>query len=126
MVVGGVGLTRGFIARKDADLAVARAVQLPPDARLLTFGPTLTFQHYTAIETDDLSGLAPADLARLAAGDRPVYVLLDTANVEEQWRGLPPDEDYRWLRDGPGLAPLGRYGEYVLFRVGRAAGGRAP
>ncbi|HET8628142.1 MAG TPA: hypothetical protein VFL91_12015, partial [Thermomicrobiales bacterium] len=126
MVAGGVGLTRGFIARKDADLAVARAVRLPADARLLTFGPTLTFQHYTTIETDDLSGLTTADLARLAAGDRPVYLLLDTANVEQQWRGLPPDEDYRWLRDGPRLAPLGRYGEYTLFRVGRAAGGRAP
>ncbi|HEX5505749.1 MAG TPA: hypothetical protein VFW96_24240 [Thermomicrobiales bacterium] len=127
MTVGGVGLTRGFIARKDADLALARAVRLPADARLLTFGPTLTFQHYTAIETDDLSGLTPPDLARLAAGDHPVYLLLDTANVETQWRGLPPDENYRWLRDGPGLAPLGRYGgHYTLFRVGRAAGGHAP
>ncbi|HEX6739430.1 MAG TPA: hypothetical protein VF310_14225, partial [Vicinamibacteria bacterium] len=124
MAAGGVELTRGFIARKDAGLATVRWAQLPADARLFTFGLTLTFRHYSPVETYDLSELWPADLAPLLAGDRPAYLLLDVANVETQWRDRPPSENYHRLRDGPGLVPLGRRGPYTLFRIG-ASGARS-
>ncbi|HEU5422605.1 MAG TPA: hypothetical protein VFU72_03610, partial [Nitrolancea sp.] len=122
-VASGTLLLDDFIARKDADLALVRAVNVPPDAQLLTFGPTLTFQHYTALATTDLSEVGPRDLARLLAGQRPTYLLLDVPNVESQWRGLPPDSNYQWLRAGPGLRPLRQYGPYTLFQVGTAPPG---
>src|SRR5206468_4005265 len=74
MGTGGVGLAQGFIARKDADVALVRSVAAPPNARLLTFGPTLSFQHYSPIETRDLSELTPIDLARLLVDDRPLLL----------------------------------------------------
>ncbi|MGN6361711.1 MAG: hypothetical protein ACTHNK_15110, partial [Thermomicrobiales bacterium] len=117
-VMSGTLLLRDFIARKDADLALVRAVTLPPNAQLLTFGPTLTFRHYTVLATTDLAEVGPRDLARLLAGQRPAYLLLDVSNVESQWRGLPPDSNYQWLRAGPGLRPLRQYGPYTLFQVG--------
>ncbi|MGN6672994.1 MAG: hypothetical protein ACTHMA_06810, partial [Thermomicrobiales bacterium] len=80
-------------------------------------------QHYTALATTDLSEVGPRDLARLLAGQRPAYLLLDVSNVESQWRGLPPDSNYQWLRAGPGLRPLRQYGPYTLFQVGTAPPG---
>jgi hypothetical protein len=120
MGLGGVNLAQGFIARKDADVAIVRSVTAPPDARLLTFGPTLSFQHYSPLETYDLSELTPADLAPLSADGHPLLLLLDVPNIESQWAGRAPETNYRWLRDGPGLAPLGQHGPYTLFRVGAA------
>jgi len=120
MAGGGAGLVQGFIARKDADLALVRSVAAPPDAHLLTFGPTLSFEHYTPYETRDLSELTPDDLARLLADGRPVFIFLDLPNIEQQWQGRAPERNLRWLRDGPGLTPLSQHGQYTLLRAGAA------
>ena len=120
---GGLILTNQFVDRKQADLAMVRWVdaQLPPQAELVTFGPTLTFRHYSHRSTLELFELSPGDLPALVADGRAQYLLLDVANVEQQWVGRAPAEDYQWLRDGPGLMPLGTApGERLtLFRVGR-------
>jgi hypothetical protein len=120
MGIGGVRLTQEFIARKHADLSVVRWVeaQVPADARLLTFGLTLTFRHYSHLETLELFELTPVKLAELLADGRATFLLLDITNVEAQWRGRAPEVNYRWLREGPGLERLGAQRGYVLFRVG--------
>ena len=117
MLVGGAQLLDNFIDRKEADLAVVRAVALPPEARLLTFGLTLTFQHYTPYDTRDLSTFDPTTLAALLADDHPTYLLLDTANIEHQWPDRAPGINYRWLRDNPGLVPLAHYTSYTLYAI---------
>ena len=117
MLSGGVQLLDNFIDRKEADLAVARAVALPPDARLLTFGLTLTLQHYTPYDTRDLSALDPSGLAALLADGHPTYLLLDTANIEHQWPDRAPGINYRWLRDNPGLTPLAHHNPYTLYKI---------
>jgi hypothetical protein len=115
-------LTNQFIERKNADLALVAWVesQTPPDAQLLTFGPTLAFRHYGQRETLELFELSAGQIAALLADRRPGYLLLDVQNVEEQWAGRAPAEDYRWLRDGPGLTPLGTRQGLTLFRIGAA------
>ncbi len=120
MLLANLRLLDDFIGRKEADLAVARAIAAPPDARLLTFGLTLTVRHYTPYPTRDLSELDPATLADLLADGRPTLLLLDVANIEQQWQGHAPATNYRWLQAHPGLAPLAEYGPYTLFRVGSA------
>jgi len=122
MAYGGWQLSRSFILRKDGDLALVAAVeaQTPPNARLLTFGQTLTFKHYSRLDTHELWALTEADLAALLADPAPTYLLLDVANAESQWAGRAPEINYHWLRDGPGLVPLGQsgeQGEYQLFVV---------
>ncbi len=114
-LVGGTRLLHEFIARKDADLAIVRwvAAQTPPDARLVTFGLSATFQHYSPLETEDVFDAGPTDLT----SDRPTYLLLDVDGVESQWRGLPPDLTYRALADKGRLVPLGQQGSYTLFAV---------
>ncbi|MBV9354105.1 MAG: hypothetical protein JO023_01130 [Chloroflexi bacterium] len=114
-LVGGTRLLHDFIARKDADLAIVRWVdaQTPPDARLVTFGLSATFQHYSPLDTADVFDAGPADLT----SDRPTYLLLNVDGVESQWQGLPPDVTYRTLADAGRLVPLGQQGGYTLFAV---------
>jgi hypothetical protein len=121
---GAVRLVDGFIDRKDDDLALARWVQTQtgPSARLLSFGPTLTLRHYTSLPTLDLFDLSPSALseatASASASGQATYVLVDEANVAAQWIGQAPAVNVARLKASPGLAPVGAYGSYTLFRVG--------
>lgn len=115
MLVTGPQLLDNFIDRKEADVAVARTIAAPPDARLLTFGLTLTLRHYTSYEVIDLSTVDPAALAFLLADTRPTLVLLDVTNIERQWGDRPLGANYRWLRDHGTLTPAAKHGRYTLF-----------
>jgi hypothetical protein len=121
MARGGWNLSRGFVDRKQADLATVAWVeqQAPQGARLLTFGLTSTFQHESALETKELFALTPDDLASLLADGHLTFLLIDVASVESQWQGRSPSINYRWLRDQAGLEELGKLRAYTLFRVGR-------
>lgn len=104
---------------KNDQLALVAWVQaqLPAGATLLTFGPTLTFQHYTASDVRELYYLDLPDLDRIAGQPNPTYALLDVGNIERQWVGLPPERNYRSLQRNPGLAVVGRYGPFTLFQL---------
>ncbi|MGH2522783.1 MAG: hypothetical protein ACRDH2_09810, partial [Anaerolineales bacterium] len=104
---------------KQADLAIVRRVEtgLPPEARLLAFGLTLTFQHYSHLETLELYRLSQSQLADLLAEGRPTFLLLDVDNVETQWRDQPLADNYSWLRDVVGLERIGQFGSYTFFEV---------
>jgi hypothetical protein len=119
MGIGGVRLVRGFIDRKDDDLALVRWLELdvPAGSQVLSFGPTLTIQHYSGLPTRDLYELEPGDLPGVLA-TAPTYVLLDVGNVEDQWQGQTPERDLRALEAGPGLVPIDERAGLSLFRVG--------
>jgi hypothetical protein len=121
MVRGGTQLTQTFIDRKAAHLAIVRWTeqQAPSDARLVTFALTHTFRHYSRLRTVDLFDLNREALLDLAGDARPTYLLLDVNRVEVQWQGRSPSNNYRWLRDGPGLRETGRIGEFTLYRISR-------
>ncbi len=116
MLVGGTRLLTDFVDRHETDVALVRwtEAQVPADARLLTFGPTLTFTHRSYLPTQDLFDLPDQELIR----PTPTYLLVDVANVEDQWQTKRPAELYHRLRNGPGLDALGTFGAYSLYRVG--------
>lgn len=122
MAAGGVQLTQGFIERKRDHLAIVQWVEsrMPADARLLTFELTLTFRHYSRLETLELFELDPQEIAELLVDGRPTFLLLDVVRVEGQWRGRAPEVNYRWLQAEQGLEELGAWRNYTLFRVKHA------
>jgi hypothetical protein len=110
---------RALVAYKNDQLALvdwARSY-LPPNATLITFGATLTLQHYTDADVRELFYLAPPDLDAIAQQPRPAYLLLDVGNIESQWAGLRPQQDYSYLQEHPGLQVVGQRGQYTLFRL---------
>lgn len=119
MGVAGVQLCQGFIMRKNADLQTVRWVeaQVPAGSTLLAFNLTLTFRHYSQLETRELFEQTPATLQALLAPGRPAYLLVDVQSMATQWRNRSPGLNYRWLHDGPGLVPLGERSGYTLFQV---------
>jgi hypothetical protein len=115
----GVRLVQGFIDRKEEDLALVRWVDahVEPGARLFTFGPTLTFRHYSGVATFDLFDVTSSDISSILASPAPTYVLVDQASLNDQWLGQAPDQNFLRLRDGAGLTPLGSQASYTLFHV---------
>jgi 4-amino-4-deoxy-L-arabinose transferase-like glycosyltransferase len=122
--LGGPVLTDRFIEQKNGDLATVSWVEAttPPEAQLLTFGPTLVFQHYGQRQTHDLFEVTSSDLITIVADGRPTYVLVDLATIENQWRDRAPDLNYRWLRDHAGLEEIGQRAGQTLFRVSHTNG----
>jgi len=122
---GAVGLTQGFIVRKQADLHTVARVEalLPPGARLLTFNMTATFQHYSALETHELYDLSPENVAALLDDGQPTYVLVDDENIVQQWADEPLGQTVAWLRAGPGLEALEAFDSLTLYRAGQAGVG---
>ncbi len=119
MAYGGRALTRGFVERKNADLALLRQVEaaVPLDADLVTFGLTLTFQHSSHLPTHEIFYLDEAALAALTRSGRPLYLLLDLENVQRQWLGRPPEANYRWLQENAALLPRASLPPYTLLEV---------
>jgi hypothetical protein len=117
----GVRLIQGFIDRKNDELSLVSwlQAQTAPDARLLTFGPTLAFRQYSSLPTLDLFDLTPADLDRELAGPAPRYVLVDETNIDTQWAAKAPAVNLQRLRVNPGLTSIGTQGSYTLFRLDR-------
>jgi hypothetical protein len=91
--------------------------QTRPAARLLTFNLTSTFRHYGHLDTYELYGLEPPELAALVGDGEAVYLLIDVADVEGQWQGRSPSLNYHWLREQAGLDEIGVVRTYTLFRV---------
>ena len=120
MAAGGTHLTRDLIARKNDGLAVVRWAEatMPPRTRVITFTLTLTFRHYSRLETLDLYEQSPRRLKLLVASRRPLFLLVDVPDVRGQWRDGPPWRNLRWLERDAGLTRLGTRRGFTLFRVG--------
>ncbi|HEV7666232.1 MAG TPA: glycosyltransferase family 39 protein, partial [Chloroflexota bacterium] len=119
-LVGAIRVVEGFVDRKGDDLALVNWVDehTQPGARVLSFGPTLTLQHYSSRLTVDLFDVSAMTLTALLAVPGPDYVLVDETNLAEQWVGRAPAENVALLRREAGLTALGTYGAYTLFVVG--------
>ena len=110
-----------FLSAQNQSKLIARQVEqtLPQEAALLTFGLTLTFQHYTQLKTSELFYLNEAALDALTASQTPFYLLLDVENIERQWQGRAPALNYHWLRDHTKLTRMADFPPYTLFKAER-------
>lgn len=91
--------------------------KLPHEATLITFGLTLTFQHYSQLTTLELFFMDEAELDQVLQTQTPIYLLIDVGNIESQWRGKLPDRNYRWLKTHTILTRLETLPPYSLFKV---------
>jgi 4-amino-4-deoxy-L-arabinose transferase-like glycosyltransferase len=110
---------RNLVVYKNEQLALVEWTRshLPAGGTLITFGATLTLQHYTDYDVRELFYLAPPDLDQIAQQPQPAYLLLDVGNIESQWAGLRPQQDYRYLLEQYVLEIIGERPPYTLFRI---------
>jgi hypothetical protein len=118
-LLNGVRLLRGFIDRKDDELALVHWVepQVASGGQLFSFGPTLAFRQYTALPTYDLFDLSQAELSRDVDESPASYVLVDETNIAEQWPDAAPGQNLAALRATRSLVELGSHGTYTLYRL---------
>jgi len=91
---------------------------LPAEASLLATGPTLAFEHYAALRPHDLFSAGDAELDLLTSNGNALFLLADVDELERQWVGLAPQQNFERLRRRPGLAIVGTHPPFTLFRVG--------
>ncbi|MBE7472452.1 MAG: phospholipid carrier-dependent glycosyltransferase [Anaerolineales bacterium] len=108
-----------FLTVQNQSKIIAAQVEqtLPKEATLITFGLTLTLQHYTQLNTLEFFYLDAASLQTLAESPGPLYLLLDVGSIETQWRGKTPQINYQWLKKNTTLTPVGDFSPYTLFKV---------
>jgi 4-amino-4-deoxy-L-arabinose transferase-like glycosyltransferase len=105
-------------AQNQSKIIAARVEQtLSPQATLITFGLTLTLQHYTHLHTLELFYLDEAALKRLTESSTPLYLLLDLPSIERQWQGKKPQTNYQWLKEHTALSEIGSFPPYILFQI---------
>jgi len=119
----GVRDYRKLVAYANDQLALVDWVRarLPNGSTLITFGATLTLQHYTNADVRELYYLEPPDLDAIVQRGQPTYLLLDVDSTERQWVGLRPQRDYQYLQAQPGLEIIGQRAPYSLFRLKAAS-----
>ncbi|MFO7537996.1 MAG: hypothetical protein R6X32_08040 [Chloroflexota bacterium] len=104
-------------ANQNRQIALEIGHQLPPQATLLAFGLTSTVDHYNDLDTRELFSLTERDLQEITRAEDPLFLLLDPDNVQRQWAGRSPGENYAWLQSHTRLTPIARYDDFVLYRV---------
>ena len=93
------------------------AAQLPPDATVVTLGPTLIFDHYTTLNMVEFYSANEESLTHLIAESQPVFLLLDIPDTEGRWKGMGPQLLYAWLKTHASLVPRGEFPPYTLFEI---------
>jgi len=109
-----------LVSAKNADRELVEWVRnrLPAEASLLATGPTLAFEHYAALRPHDLFSAGDAELDLLTSNGNALFLLADVDELERQWVGLAPQQNFERLRRRPGLAIVGTHPPFTLFRVG--------
>jgi hypothetical protein len=112
------GLT-SFLSIKSRELAATHYLQtqIPARSRVLTFGLTLTLDHYTDFDAIELFNQSPETLRPRLCTSSPVYLLVEVNNLESQWVSKAPDLNFRWLRDHVGLKEIGKQDTWTLYAV---------
>jgi 4-amino-4-deoxy-L-arabinose transferase-like glycosyltransferase len=110
---------RNFITVNNAQIAAVHWVeeQVPSEATVITFGVTLTMRHRTGLTASEIYYLNPILLDNLVETQDQLYLFLDLENINSQWEGLTPQENYRWLQENSELSEIEHYPPYTLFRV---------
>ncbi len=112
-------LVTSFVNNQQRDKLAAAWVgeNVPVGSTVYTFGLTLTLQHYTALNVYELYYETPQTLAQKWQRGHDEYLVINVWNIENQWIGRDPQLDYHWLRDQRGLVRIGKYDNYVLFKI---------
>lgn len=91
--------------------------QLPPDATLITQGPTLIIAHYSDLRVVEIFSSTETELDSLLQTSSPLYLLLDIEGTETRWVGLSPYQNYVWLQTHADLNFVAAYPPYSLLEI---------
>ena len=118
--IGGWSYTVDLVREKARHLQIVRWVEalVEGDARLITFWYTATFRFESGIETIELFDLDLRFIRATLDDLRPTYLLVNSNNIENQWRGRSPAAGYEALRRDPGLELIAGHDGLSLFIVG--------
>ncbi len=97
--------------------ALEIAAQLPPNATVITLGPTLILDHYTPLKLVEYFTADETQFAQLLRDTPSLYLLLNIPDIQGRYAGMEPAQNLQWLQTHATLTPLGEYPPYTLFAL---------
>jgi hypothetical protein len=107
------------VERKQAELDLVRwtVERVPAEAELAMWGPTLAMEYYGNRQLYTLYSMSEGEVRTLISSPKPIFVLGDVGNIEDQWRGLGPERILTSLRRNPGLVVVDQFRAFTLFKM---------
>lgn len=113
--------TNNFVAQQRGDRVVANwtNAQLPSDSMVIAFGITETLKHRTAFRVVEIYNESPESLEGILQSQQPIFLLLNTENIESQWKNMVPEINFRTLQSTSDLRVVATQDPYTLFSINR-------
>lgn len=115
----GMRATNNFVAQQRSDRALATwtTEQLPADSTVIAFGITETLKHRTSLRIVEIYNESPESLKQILLNQQPIFLLLNTENLDSQWRNMTPEINFRSLQGNSNLSGVATQERYTLFAV---------
>lgn len=115
----GARATDNFVVQQRPDRALATWTneQLPADSTVIAFGITETLKHRTPFRVVEIYNESPESLERILQRQRPIFLLLNTENLDSQWKNMTPEVNFRSIQRDSNLSIVGTQDRYTLFAV---------
>ena len=117
--VNGFNYANSFVIQHQQTKAIVEWIkeEVPKEATLYAFDITATIIHYSDLNVIEFFYETPGTLNQRWFRGRDDYLLLNVWQVENQWDGRGPQDNYHWFRDERGLEEIGRLHNFTLFKV---------
>ncbi len=86
---------------------------------VIAFGITETLKHRTAFRVVEIYNESPESLDKILQSQQPIFVLLNTENIESQWKNMTPEINLRILQSTSDLRVVATQDPYTLFSINR-------
>lgn len=115
----GMRAADNFVAQQRPDRALATwtNAQLPSDSTVIAFGITETLKHRTPFRVVEIYNESPESLKRILENQGPIFLLLNTENLDSQWKNMTPEVNFRSIQLDSNLSVVATQDRYTLFAV---------
>lgn len=117
--LNGFNYANSFVIQHQQTKAIVEWIkeEVPKDSTLYAFDITATIIHYSDLNVIEFFYETPGTLNQRWFRGREDYLLLNVWQVENQWDGRGPQDNYHWFRDERGVEEIGRLHNFTLFKV---------
>ena len=119
-VVYGVHHINGFANQKNTELEIVNKVStvIPDGSTVFAFDITLAINHNTKLRADEFFNNTEEELKnKINTSKNDIYLILPVENIKSQWKGLPLEKKYEFIKSNYPLQTVTAIDKFTIFRI---------